>query len=127
LANHLTKEKLEAEIDSIEATIVEPRVRDIQISFGLSVAYLALLIVFGVLANLSPSFSTGVASFGFGSLGIGASYEKLQKAVASYLKERRSLLGMVAKLRVKLGDCDGDQDCLKETREAIIESLKKFG
>jgi hypothetical protein len=126
LTTRLTKERLEAEIDSIESTIVIPRVRDIRISFALNISYLLLLIIFAVLANLSPSFGTGIASFGFGSLGIGANYEKLQKAVASFLKERRSLLEMVAKLRLKLKDCDGDEDCLEDVRDAIIESLRKF-
>jgi hypothetical protein len=36
------------------------------------------------------------------------------------------VLEMVAKLRLKLKDCDGDEDCLEDVRDAIIESLRKF-
>jgi len=122
----LTKEKLAKQIDSIESTIVAPRIRDIKISFTLNILYLLALVILTVLVNLNPSFTAGLASFGFGTLGIGTNYQKIQDAVSRYLRDKQELNEGLASLRISLNSCDGDPNCLKDVRDAIEESLKQI-
>jgi len=93
----------------------------------LQIAYLILIILFGVIANLKPDISTVIGTLGLGGLGVGANYEKIQSSVSKFLKDRRTLKDTVVVLRLKLNGCDpSDDKCLDEVQRLYEEILKKL-
>jgi hypothetical protein len=114
------KDNLTRAIDRLEKEVVGPAARDISISFALQTGYLIILVLFGIVTNLNPTFFTVVGTLGLGSLGVGANFERLQKAVTQFLSDRRALKSAVTGLRIRLDLCkETDTQCLAEVEELL--------
>jgi hypothetical protein len=114
--------------DFIERHIVNPRVRDIEISFLMQVAYVVLLFVLGIVANLSPNIGTMLGALGLGSLGVAGNYQRIQGSVNKLLVDRRALKDFVGLTRTRIALCDeNDMQSITEVRTMMLEGLKTLG
>ena len=98
-----TKEDVISLIDGIKHGIVLPKERDMRDSFFMHSAYYIVLIAAGILVNISPTAATAIGTFGLGSLGVGANYNNLQKAVDNYINDRRKLIDSITELELMEG------------------------
>jgi len=103
-------------------TLVGPKVRDLTISFLTHISYYALLIVTGIVVNLSPSSLTAVGSFGLGSLGVAANYNRAQNSVDKFLHDRGKLKTSIDKLELFVEQCDSNDLAYLHKCKNLIEN-----
>ncbi len=116
-------ERLRRAIDRTDQEMVKPRIRDIKVGFVFQNGYNLALLVLGVVANLAPSMATVIGTFGLGTLGVGANFERLQNSVNEFLKDRRKLRDGIAVLRIRLDRClETDEACLSKVDD-LLDSI----
>lgn len=117
-------------VDDIEMYIVNPRVRDIWISFSIQSGYIIVVFILGVISNLSPNTATLIGSLGLGTLGVGTNFQRIQKAANKLLHDRRALKDFVGQIRTQIDLCHQDDaqslaEVEKFMRRGLIEIMKK--
>ncbi len=118
--------RLERVIDRFENDIVLPKVKEIEFSFYVQVAYHILLIFLGVLSNLEPSTTSAIAAFGLGSLGFVKNFNSAKEDLEKYRKDRIALKIPVTVLRTELELCGKDDEvCLKGVHSLLKEYLEE--
>ena len=120
------KERLINSINRYEREVINPRIKDITISFILQIIYIIALIIFSFLIIMKPNISNVIGTLGLSGLGITANWKRLQESVFKFLKDRRVLLTSVTVLRGHLDLCDdNDESCLKEIENQIKEYYQR--
>lgn len=119
-------ERVGRAIDRYEKEFVNPTVSDIRVSFAIQIVYHIALLIFGILTNLNPSLTSVIGTLGLGSLGIGANWQRLQKTVEKFQKDRRALKLSVTELRARYDLCaKNDERCLKDVIALLIRYLQE--
>lgn len=122
----ITKERLRLAIDRYEDEIIIPQISEINISFRWQLGYIAVLIIFGILTNLKPSWNSVVGTLGLGGLSLKASGKTVSDAWEKFRKDRRILMTSVTDLRVRLDLCsEDDESCLKDVETRIRQYLEE--
>ena len=118
------KRRLGRAIDRFDKEVIDPIIGDFELAFYVQAGYLSAVIILIVISDItSRNFATFIGTLGLGSLGIGANYERLQRAMIQFLRDRRNLKVGVAELRLRLSLCeDSDAECLERVEKLLIKS-----
>lgn len=121
----ITKKRLRLAIDRYEDEIIIPQISKIKIAFIWQIVYIAVLIIFGILTNLKPSWNSVVGTLGLGGLSLKANGKTAIEAWKRFMRDRRILMRSVIELRVRLDLCYEDEEsCLKDVESRIREHLE---
>ena len=122
----LTKDRLILAIDRYEDEFVSDQISEINITFIWKIVYIAVLILFGILTNLKPSWNSVIGTLGLGSLSLKANIKSVSEAWETFRTDRRPLMMSVTDLRLSLDLCSAeDEPCLRDVESKIRQYLEE--